>query len=114
MISNPIAHFSNTAIKLAGRVRPKSLDIFRVGSTFYNERNFKFFMVGLFVLMVGISPQFGINGDERFQVDYSKNFGVIIPLSARKLQRCISLKEICIYTVGSLKYWLSLLRRHWD
>ncbi|MBP8943589.1 MAG: hypothetical protein KBG76_15415, partial [Saprospiraceae bacterium] len=29
-------------------------------------------MVGLFVLMVGISPQFGINGDERFQVDYSK------------------------------------------
>lgn len=72
MISNPIAHFSNTAIKLAGRVRPKSLDIFRVGSTFYNERNFKFFMVGLFVLMVGISPQFGINGDERFQVDYSK------------------------------------------
>lgn len=40
--------------------------------SFFNARNFKIVAAALFIGMIFMSRNYGINGDEKFQVDYSK------------------------------------------
>jgi hypothetical protein len=40
--------------------------------SFFNARNFKIVATALFIGMIFMSRHYGINGDEKFQVDYSK------------------------------------------
>lgn len=41
-------------------------------TSFYNQKNFTLLSILLFAIMIWLSTAFGVNGDEKFQVDYSK------------------------------------------
>lgn len=77
---------------------PNKKSIFSFDNTvFYNRKNFTILSILTLLGMISLSIHFGVNGDEKFQIDYSKSFGVIIPPWVKTPQLCMSRKAICIY-----------------